>query len=285
MRGYPSVAAWRQAIESRLATQAREGGVDLGRLRRRLVFVRLLTRLQQEQPGRWVLKGGLALEVRLGDRARTTKDLDLALRAWSENPEAIREELIDVLSTDRDGDGFQFRVAEPQRLEARDAGVGGFRFLVEAHLAGRLFERARVDVVPRFQEVVPTELVRLPDLLRFAGVHSIEVELIDRRQHFAEKLHAFTRTYGDQPSSRVKDLPDLLLLIHDGLAPDGLLRQTTERLFEARATHPLPRDLGDPPAAWSAEYSRLREELELPETTVAEALLVLRRFWASLQRK
>jgi type I restriction enzyme S subunit len=31
-------------------------------------------------PGIWVLKGGTALEVRWRERARTTKDLDLALR-------------------------------------------------------------------------------------------------------------------------------------------------------------------------------------------------------------
>ena len=37
-------------------------------------------RLERSAPGQWVLKGGMALEVRFGDRARATKDLDLAFR-------------------------------------------------------------------------------------------------------------------------------------------------------------------------------------------------------------
>ena len=40
-------------------------------------FERLLVRLELGAPGRWVVKGGMALEMRLGDRARSTRDLDL----------------------------------------------------------------------------------------------------------------------------------------------------------------------------------------------------------------
>jgi hypothetical protein len=42
-----------------------------------VAFDRLLARLVLSQPGQWIVKGGLALQLRLGDRARTTKDIDL----------------------------------------------------------------------------------------------------------------------------------------------------------------------------------------------------------------
>jgi hypothetical protein len=44
----------------------------LTRLRKMAAFDRYLTRLVKDQPGRWVLKGGLALQLWLGAASRTT---------------------------------------------------------------------------------------------------------------------------------------------------------------------------------------------------------------------
>jgi hypothetical protein len=59
----------RMALERRLLTQAQESGIALERLRRRIVFQRIVIRLQLAEPGLWVLKGGMALEVPLEDKA------------------------------------------------------------------------------------------------------------------------------------------------------------------------------------------------------------------------
>ena len=77
---YETLAAFRQALDRRLADEGRRLGVDPQRLRRRVVFERFLVRLEQADPGRWVLKDGTLLEVRLGNRARATKDLDLVAK-------------------------------------------------------------------------------------------------------------------------------------------------------------------------------------------------------------
>jgi len=71
---YSTPAALRMALEDRLLARSEETGVSLDRLRRRVVFERVVARLQAAEPGRWVLKGGMALEVRLGDEARLTKE-------------------------------------------------------------------------------------------------------------------------------------------------------------------------------------------------------------------
>src|SRR6266545_1834763 len=97
---YESPAALRNALEARLQNEARERGVRLDRLRRRAVCERLVVRLEVGGPGLWVLKGGTALEVRWRERARTTRDLDLALREQLGSGRALRELLIEELSRD-----------------------------------------------------------------------------------------------------------------------------------------------------------------------------------------
>lgn len=74
---YKTAADFRRGLTDRLSQQARDEGVDVARLMKRLAFERFLARLFQKGSERWVLKGGYALELRLGDRARATKDLDL----------------------------------------------------------------------------------------------------------------------------------------------------------------------------------------------------------------
>jgi len=43
-----------------------------------VAFDRFLARLGKGEPEAWIAKGGFALQLRLGDRARTTKDIDLS---------------------------------------------------------------------------------------------------------------------------------------------------------------------------------------------------------------
>jgi hypothetical protein len=81
---YGSAAAFRTALEARLKAQQGDG-VGISRLRKRVVFERLLARLEAVAPEGWYLKGGFALELRLGGMARTTKDVDID---WAMGEEA-----------------------------------------------------------------------------------------------------------------------------------------------------------------------------------------------------
>lgn len=279
---YDSTAALREALETRLATRSRESGVDLQRLRRLVVFERLLVRLVRSGTGPWVLKGGTALEVRFGDRARATKDLDLALQDPTTTGEQCRALLVESLTHDPGGDGFEFRVGPVTPLRADEAGRPGWRFAVQARLAGKEFARVRVDVVARPDELAATQRLGLPGALAFAGLESETIEVVSPEQHFAEKLHALTREYGDRPSSRVKDLADLVLLIADGLAPQRELLDVVRHVFAVRATHPIPRELPDPPAGWVDRYAELAAELNLDHPTLAQATAALRSFWAAV---
>ena len=77
---YQTGEAFRRALEARLLNQSIQGAVSLVRLRKLVAFDRFLARLLAVRPDGWMLKGGLALQLRLGQRARTTKDIDVLLR-------------------------------------------------------------------------------------------------------------------------------------------------------------------------------------------------------------
>lgn len=111
--------ALRTALEARIRNESAATGISPDRLRRRVVFQRIVTRLRRAEPGRWVLKGGMAMEVRLRDAARLTKDLDLGLRETDVDPADLRDRLIEALSRDDDGDGFLFAVGVPSRGRPR----------------------------------------------------------------------------------------------------------------------------------------------------------------------
>jgi predicted nucleotidyltransferase component of viral defense system len=279
---YESVGAFRQALEQRLLNQARETGTDLNRLRRRVVFERILLRLTTSQPGMWVVKGGMAVELRIGDSARMTKDLDLNLRTEAEGATEAHERLTAAVSTDPAGDGFLFDVSEPTALEPDQAGRPGWRFSVSADLAGRNFATVRVDVVARTDELTSTEMLPLTSLLSFAGFEDFEVEATDVAQQFAEKVHAMTRPWDDRYNTRVKDLADMVAFIHGGLDA-GRAMSAVQRVFSVRATHPVPDELPDPPLFWTEDYPAFADELGLAEATVDQAMTTLREFWANAQ--
>lgn len=279
MNTYADAAAFRQALEQRLNARAADTAVELNRLRRRVVFECLLARLETTAPGEWVLKGGMALEVRLDERARATNDLDLALR---DGDAAIPmcERLVESLLVDPYGDRFEFQIIRVEALADAEGGRGGQRFSLTARLAGREFSTVHLDVVERSDELAGTERITLPGLLAFAGLPAVEIEVVSRAQHFAEKLHALTRAYGERENTRVKDLVDLVLLIEDGLAPDGSLRSNVEHVFEVRATHAVPIEIADPPADWAPVFVQLADSVGLRTPGLSDALRVLRAFWA-----
>ena len=112
----------------------------MGRARKLVAFTRLLARLESAAPKRWVLKGGFALELRLGGQARATRDVDLD---WNTSLEDATEALLEGAAVDLD-DYFQFEI---ERVGEADVGaVGGIRFRADALVAGRLFEQLLIDM-------------------------------------------------------------------------------------------------------------------------------------------
>lgn len=249
------------------------------RLRHQIVFERLLARLVRSYPDGWVLKGGVALEARYRDRARATRDLDLAVSEAIGAAGALSDLVVESLVADPDGDWFRLGLARMRALTADEAGRPGWRLTIRADLDGREFATVHADVVARTDEIASTERVVLPNSLAFAGLPDVELDVVDARQHFAEKLHAYCAQRGSRENTRVKDLTDLVLLIEMGLEPGLELREIVEHVFRARGAGAAPDEVPAPPRSWSATYAAQAAEIELEARTLAEAHRAVREFW------
>lgn len=90
----------------------------------------------------------------------------------------------------------------------------------------------------------------------------------------AEKVHAYTRRYGDRtPSTRVKDLVDLALIATEGSPDAALLHIAMDRTFARRASQRVPPALPGPPPDWRVPYARMAREIGLdPDLEAGHAL-------------
>lgn len=253
--------ALRDSINHRLANVAAEQHVAPDRIRRHFVFQRILVRLSATDG--WVLKGGFALEVRLGLQARATKDLDLATVDDLDGAE-VQDRLLDALDVDAD-DGLTFQVSAPRALTSDEVGNPGWKFTVASFLGGKVFASLRLDVVARSEEIagaVGTIEVHPPILAE--RLSSTAMPAVDVAQHAAEKFHAMARTYaGSRPSSRVKDLIDVVLLAEAGLLPHPDLPGRLQTVWQVRDGVPPPAQLPAFPASWPGDFAAMAAELDL----------------------
>jgi hypothetical protein len=274
---YKTAFDFRRALSDRLNHEAKQTGTDVNRLQKRLAFERFLARLFGAGAGRWVLKGGYALDLRLSDRARTTLDVDLGML-----PPPL-DDLLDDLQSAAEadlGDYFEFRVRRSGELSGPP--LGGSRFLVEALLGGTRFDTFRLDVGQGDPVVTETEWISGQIDLSFAGVPTPRFVVLPLAAHFADKLHAYTRPR--ETPTRVKDLADLLLLLDLGLGATTALRRLVETTFELYATHSLLETLPRPPASWERPYAAMALELRIGQRTLADAYERLQGFYRELFR-
>ena len=259
MREYATPAGFRAAVEATLRERARRLGVPAYIIRRQAALERLIVRLTEVAPDRWALKGGMALETRLGEHARVSVDLD-ADHAYG--VEAARADLQRAAVEDL-GDRFAFAIAGSEEL--REAGVGlAVRYKVESSLVGRPFEPLQVDVSISVPDPWDAQRARRPGLLTALGLGPIEVLLVPLERQVAEKLHAFTRTYKGGGTTRVRDLVDLMLVLQHERVDAVLLKNVIRRVFDRRATHPVPDRLPPPPHELAVSYRREAERVALP---------------------
>ena len=269
---YRTSAAFRTALEARLKA-AQHDGVGLARLRKRVVFERLLARLHAVAPDAWVLKGGFALELRLGSQARTTKDIDVD---WAIGEDEAVGLLLDAAAVTLD-DRFEFAIERAQVDD--DLPGGGQRWTVAATLAGREFERVAIDIGFTAEPVFEPEAIASSHLLDFADIAPVRIPTVAIEQHVAEKLHAYTRTYAaDRPSSRVKDLVDIVVIAHTTTIDADRLICAIGEIFQRRGTHPVPHAVPPPPGDWGPGWRRLvvnvpaDEDVRIGQATAASFL-------------
>ncbi|HYM46055.1 MAG TPA: nucleotidyl transferase AbiEii/AbiGii toxin family protein, partial [Solirubrobacteraceae bacterium] len=225
---YTSAAAFRQALEQRLKNEATSTGLGLARLRKQVAFELFLRRLLIVAPDHWVLKGALALNFRLAIATRATKDIDLGR---DDDEQAAIGDITAAQQLALD-DHFTFAATRTHELDDTDE-FSAVRFHVTAQLAGRTFEHFLLDI--GFTDTISwtPDIIHTSGSLSFAGIQPLSVPVIPIPQHLAEKVHAYTRTYGEtnQPSTRPKDLIDILLIESTTTIQADALRHALQSTF------------------------------------------------------
>lgn len=245
--GYETPAAVRSALTTavKLLPEARRRAAV-----REFVHDRFLCRVfALKEP--WVLKGGTAMLARVAD-ARHTKDVDL----WNET----RDMDLALASIDRAinldlGDHLTFSVVEVVTTQS------GRQLVLEAYLGATRADRFKVDVVVGSLDTAPIEIVepanRIP-LARLGAQHPYRVyPIVD---HLADKVCAIHELHNGNPSTRVRDLVDVLVYAATESVDGAALRV-------AIASEALHRGMGPiitfaPPSIWAGQFAKVARDAE-----------------------
>jgi len=156
----------------------------------------------------FVIKGGVALEIRLGLAARATRDVDMTFHG---DPTQLAATLDDALAQPYGGFSFS-------RSDLIPIGTtGAQRTTIKMTYGGKGW--MTVDLELTVDDLPATDIELLPAIIvnDFQLEGPSHVATLSLRYQIAQKIHAVTETFDDRENPRVRDIVDLVLL--SNLAP------------------------------------------------------------------
>ncbi|MFD4138383.1 nucleotidyl transferase AbiEii/AbiGii toxin family protein [Streptomyces sp. NPDC058572] len=241
---------------------AKQDGGSPGAVMRGFFFQRLTARVFKADPNGWLLKGGQALLVRYPAGARLSKDIDLQ-HLSGDKDEALAA-LIEAATTDLE-DHLSF-VPRQMRLQGTDG--DGINQAFDVLIGHRRMETIHVDLVTNRNVTADPQdfqLMPRPDLPWPNDWPAIRLyPVVD---HLADKICAMYEWHRDSPSSRFRDLADVLLIsqnetidaaaAHHALHTEAAFRRARSTSTELR----LPSQLEMPHETWSSGYTRAAKDV------------------------
>jgi hypothetical protein len=247
---------------------ANTSGIAAGRLRRQLGFMILAAMLDSARDTAdgqplFLVKGGVAMELRSRGSARATRDFDTALRAETTD---LASHLDPAL---RSGFG-DFTATRTQIEPVRD--TGALRCEIKISYRNKPVVTVPFEIA-RAEAGMGNDVDQVPGLsLAHVGiVGPVTVACIAVRWQIAQKLHACTERPADRVNDRFRDLLDLQILaelVDDSGWHD--VRVACVDVFAGRAKHPWPPTLTIP-EPWHAGYRAMAEDIGFNITNVAHA--------------
>lgn len=244
---------------------AETNGLGVRRVRQRvsaMAFLGALERVSAEDsPARFLIKGGMACELRFQDRARTTRDLDALFHG---SLDELLEALDAAFTTPYSG--FSFSYALPEAVGE----TGAHRFDVKLSYESRSWATLRVEVSPPEGQAHELESVPALSVSEFGLTGPTAVACLSLRFQIAQKIHACTERSPDRENERVHDLIDLQLM--EELIEDySRVKSACIEIFGLRETHPWPPAITVEPA-WPDIYRHLATELDFPTSDITDAI-------------
>jgi hypothetical protein len=269
-RSYDARPKNRRALEQRLRNVIADTELQQ-RARRQLGYVALTTALmrhardERDEP-LFLIKGGVAVELLLGLKARATKDLDASARLPSDY---IGPRLRAALA--HGWEGFAFRLIGLEQVRDTRA----LRGIVKVSYQGDPWSTVQFEASPaegtsghQIQwtggTFVNPERLGLPS----PG----ELPLVTIAYLIAQKLHACTdHTDPERPNDRYRDLIDLILVDRLLCNEDRAgVREVCVEIFSLRGKHSWPPHVTVLPE-WPEGYRALAERLGFAPADVNQA--------------
>lgn len=266
-RRYDTPPKNKASLQRRLRNLIDDDALQL-RARRQISYIAVIAALDthaRDENGEpiFAVKGGVAVELLIGQDARATKDLDSAVRAQAEQIEPL---LRDALA--RGWDGFSFRLVSWEPIHD----VAAWRGEIKLQFKGQPFSTVQFEAAPaegdagRATQLVDNTFVDVAAL----GLSPVgELPLVTLAYMLAQKLHACTdHSLPNRDNDRARDLIDILLvrrLLADDELPD--VRRACVEIFRLRDKHPWPPSVTVLPA-WPTIYAG--ELAKTPGFTPAE---------------
>lgn len=248
-----------------VSSYAEASGLGVRRVRQRvsaMAFLGALERVREEDsPGRFLIKGGIACELRFQNQARATRDLDALFRG------SLDELLIDFDTVFAlPYSGFSFSYTPPEAIRQ----TGAHRFDIKLAYEGRGWATLRVEVSPPEGQAHEPESVPALSVSQFGLTGPTKVACLSLRFQIAQKIHACTERFPDRENERVHDLVDLQLM-EELIEGYGRVKAACIEIFELRRTHAWPPTLRAEPT-WPETYHELAAELDFPTKDLDEAI-------------
>ncbi len=260
MSRYKTAAALEMAVKA----AARRSPMDTNAAIEGFYFHRLLVRIFDGGASPFVLKGGHGMLARTLD-ARRTRDIDIVTDELDIS--AALRELCALVSRDMD-DFLSYEVAGYGPIKTGDRYRDGYSVSVSVAFGGRAMRPISIDLVSDEVECGRPEYLTPADRLDIAGLPVCDYPVYPVEAAMVDKLCGIVERHGGRPSSRVKDLVDLVVYAaREGVDGDEL--ESRLRRETAARGMSLP-DAFCLPAEWEGTHERLYGRL-IGQTALGES--------------
>jgi hypothetical protein len=252
----------------------RESGMPVRRLNLRVAAMMLAGALARVSDDRdepvFLARGGVAIELRAGQKARVTRDVDLTLRA---DAGSLTHHLDAAFAEPYED--FSFQRDEPVTLPLRPQAQ---RVNVKVAFRTKPFTTLVVEVAPR-EAGEQAEHLPAHDLSTVGLSGPDAIPVLAAPWQLAQKLHAVTEAplRPGRENPRYWDLIDLQLL--QALTSESLVtvKDACVRTFAVRGQQAWPPRVTIYPA-WAERYAAMATSLDMPVLNVEDAIAIVHDF-------
>lgn len=267
-----------KALEMAVKEAAKASPLDTGAAVAGFYHHRLLYRVFSVPNTPFVLKGGFGMLARTAD-ARATRDIDLVTDAL--NLSEALDSLRSLVERDA-GDFISFVYQGAVPIKERDAYRNGLTVTFDAYLGARKMRQVAVDLVADEIPVGKADWITPADRIAVRGIPECDYPVYPSCRAVADKVFGICERHGGRPSSRVKDLVDIVVYAlsesfdADELA-SALANEARARGLSLGEAFVLPEEWG---IVQETQYAKLARDTRLPEdvATITGGYLLAERF-------